>query len=115
MEEIARVVANYYEITYEELFTGSRKRMYVKPRQMCFVIMRERGYVLQRIGKFFKKDHVSVMHGIKTVNEEIKLYPEERKIYESIIKSLNPKFIPKPKFFGGFRQEICNPCIYVRS
>lgn len=42
-----------------------RKYEYVYPRYYLYNHMRKMGFTLEKIGRFFDKDHATIMHGIK--------------------------------------------------
>lgn len=58
---------------YEDLFKSDRDRSIVLPRQVLMCIFRARysSLNLKTIGAFFKKDHVTVMHALKTVANDL--------------------------------------------
>lgn len=58
-------------LTFEELMTPTSNR-YAKTcvlRQDLFLEFREEGMSLPEIGRFFKRDHTTVCHGIKVARE----------------------------------------------
>jgi len=54
-----------------DIFTKNRKRMVVESRMMYGLIMRELGYSLNQIGDYLKKDHTTIIHYQKTMNNLI--------------------------------------------
>lgn len=46
----------------------SRKRNIVEVRQLCMYFIYKAGYTLKQTGLFFKKDHATVIHACKTIN-----------------------------------------------
>ena len=49
-----------------DLNRRSRKFEYVKARMMCYKILREQcNFSLQDIGRYFKKNHATVLHSLK--------------------------------------------------
>ena len=85
INQIKEVVAAHYGMPVSDLDKRSRRREIVIPRQLCFYFCQQyirRGESqhnggksksaasLKHIGKQFgDKDHATVMHGIKTVND----------------------------------------------
>lgn len=65
MSDIAARVALLHEITVAELRGTSRQVRYAHPRQEAMLIMHEAGYSMPRIGRFFHRDHTTVLHGIR--------------------------------------------------
>jgi len=54
-----------------DIFTKNRKRMVVESRMMYGLIMRELGYSLNQIGDYLKKDHTTIIHYQRTMNNLI--------------------------------------------
>lgn len=53
-------------IKRDELNKPCRQRVKVHKRMFLFNLMREQNYNFQTIGKFFNKNHATVIHGIKS-------------------------------------------------
>ncbi len=66
LKKIALSVAEFYNITLEDLIKQSRRKEYVKPRQIAMYLARkELGSSFPTIGDFFGgRDHTTVMHGV---------------------------------------------------
>lgn len=53
-------------ITIEELKVDKREKPYVRARwEIYWMLLNEFGWSRARIGKYFNKDHTTVLHGIK--------------------------------------------------
>jgi len=79
LQAIAEASAAVNRITIIELFSERRKQNLVHARQEAMYTCRIlTGYSFPRIGQFFKKDHTTVMHGIKNVKNRIKAEPTLR-------------------------------------
>lgn len=80
IKKIALSVAEFYNITMEDLIKQSRRKEYVKPRQIAmFLVRKELNSSYPTIGDFFGgRDHTTVMHGVEkmekliTVTESLK-------------------------------------------
>ncbi len=72
IEEIQKVVAEYFHIQVADLRSKTRTRSVVRPRQYAMFLIRElTGYSLPEIGDFFGgRDHTTVLHACKKVAEE---------------------------------------------
>jgi chromosomal replication initiator protein len=70
LKKIALSVAEFYNITMEDLIKQSRRKEYVKPRQIAmFLARRELGSSFPTIGDFFGgRDHTTVMHGVEKMD-----------------------------------------------
>lgn len=69
LKKIAMSVAEFYNITVEDLIKQSRKKEYVKPRQIAMYISRkELASSFPTIGEFYGgRDHTTVMHGVEKI------------------------------------------------
>ena len=76
-KKIALSVAEFYNISLEDLLKQSRRKEYVKPRQIAMYLARkEMESSYPAIGEFFGgRDHTTVMHGVEKIeknNETLK-------------------------------------------
>ncbi len=71
IENIQKTVAEYYNIKMSDLKSKSRSRSVARPRQMAIALARElTNHSLPEIGREFGgRDHTTVMHACKTINE----------------------------------------------
>jgi chromosomal replication initiation ATPase DnaA len=72
-EDIIDHVCKSFEITTDEIISPSRIRQIALARQMAMYLIRERihNYSLNSIGKHFNRDHATVMHSLKAINNQI--------------------------------------------
>lgn len=72
-KKIAESVAEFYNITIEDLIKQSRKKEYVKPRQVAmYLIRKELDNSFPSIGDFFGgRDHTTVMHAVDKVEKMV--------------------------------------------
>jgi chromosomal replication initiator protein len=73
-KRIAEVVAEFYNITLEDLIKQSRKKEFVKPRQIAMYLIRKQlDSSFPSIGSFFGgRDHTTVMHAVEKMSDLIK-------------------------------------------
>ncbi|WP_207948565.1 chromosomal replication initiator protein DnaA [Frederiksenia canicola] len=71
IENIQKTVAEYYNIKMSDLKSKSRTRSVARPRQMAMALAKElTNHSLPEIGREFGgRDHTTVMHACKTINE----------------------------------------------
>lgn len=71
IENIQKTVAEYYNIKVSDLKSKSRTRSVARPRQMAMALAKElTNHSLPEIGREFGgRDHTTVMHACKTINE----------------------------------------------
>jgi chromosomal replication initiator protein len=69
LKKISMSVAEFYNISVEDLLKQSRRKEYVKPRQIAMYLARkEMGSSFPAIGEFFGgRDHTTVMHGVEKI------------------------------------------------
>ena len=91
IENIQKIVAEYYNIRISDLLSKRRNRSITRPRQLAMAITRElTSHSLPEIGDSFGgRDHTTVLHACK---KTVDLKNSDSKIkedYENIIRSLN--------------------------
>ncbi len=89
---IIEVVSEHFGVDKEDITSKKRNSEFVMPRQIVMYLCRElTDTSLVNIGKILgKKDHTTVMHGIKKVTEELAINDELRNKIEIIKKKINP-------------------------
>lgn len=89
---IINVVAEHFGVRPEDIVSKKRNSEFVLPRQVVMYLCRELTNVSQiNIGKILgKKDHTTVIHGVKKIEAEIQNSEEFRNKIDIIIKKLNP-------------------------
>jgi len=65
MRRIALDVALKYELSFEELIGPKRHQRQARPRQEAMFKMKELGHSHSEIGRFFGRDHTTVMYGVR--------------------------------------------------
>lgn len=72
--KLVSLVANYYNINDDQIYKKSRKKEFVKPRQVVMYLLREDfGYSYPTIGeKIGGRDHTTVMHSYSKIEKELK-------------------------------------------
>lgn len=84
-DDVMRAVAEYYDVSVEDLKSNKRQRSISVPRQVSMYLCREvAGASLITIGKAFNRDHSTVMHGCDKVEEEMKVSPQLRNLITNI-------------------------------
>lgn len=71
VKKIAESVASFYNISVDDLIKESRKKEFVKPRQIAmYLIRKELDNSFPSIGDFFGgRDHTTVMHAVEKVKK----------------------------------------------
>ena len=85
-ERIERIVCNYYKINPKSLGLKTRKREVVITRQLChFFSMENKLGSLKTVGlRFGQKDHATVLHSCKTIDNLRETDKSFRKKFEEI-------------------------------
>lgn len=85
---IKRAVADYYDITIEELESRRRVRKYSRPRMVAMYLARDMtAFSYPQLGEKFDRDHTTVLHAVEFVGNEISLYND----LEELRRKLNKK------------------------
>lgn len=89
-KKIAEVVAGFYNILLEDLIKQSRKKEFVKPRQIAmYLIRKELDNSFPSIGEFFGgRDHTTVMHAVGKVTGLLPQKPQLKQEVDLIMNKL---------------------------
>lgn len=73
-KKLVGIIANYYNIDEENIYKKSRKKEYVRPRQITMYLLREDfNYSYPNIGeKIGGRDHTTAMHSHEKIKSELK-------------------------------------------
>ncbi len=87
---ITAVVAEYYNVTMDDIKSKKRNREISVPRQTAMYLCRElNGASLPRIGQEFGgRDHTTVMHAVEKLENDISHDPEVRRTVEDLKKRI---------------------------
>lgn len=90
IDNIQKTVASYYRIPVADLKSRSRKASLVRQRQMAMSIAKQlTGLSLPDIGDAFERDHTTVIHAIKKIEELKKDNPQVREDWANLTTTLN--------------------------
>lgn len=89
---IIEVVSEHFGITVDQIMSKTRTSNVAKPRQIAMYLCKNMtDHPLNSIGQLLgKRDHTTIMHGIKKVTDEMSSDPEFKKTVETIRKKINP-------------------------
>ena len=89
---IIDVVADHYNIASTDITSKKRNQEFALPRQIVMYICRQLTDVsLNNVGKILGgKDHTTVMHGVKKIEDDMKKNEDLKNNVEAIIKKINP-------------------------
>ena len=90
IEEIQRKVAEYYNIRMAELVSKRRDRPVARPRQIAMFLSKElTTKSLPDIGRAFNRDHTTVIHAVKTIEDLRAKDPAFKEETDSLRRSLS--------------------------
>ena len=89
---IIDTVSEHFNVRPEDITSKKRNSEYVLPRQIVMYLCRELvGTPYADIGKLLsKKDHTTIMHGVKKITAEMEVNEDVRNKVDVIIKKINP-------------------------
>jgi len=89
---IIEVVAEHFSVDAEDITSKKRNSEFVQPRQIAMYLCRDlTDTSLKSIGILLgKKDHTTILHGVKKIAEEIEQSEELKNKIEIIKKKINP-------------------------
>ncbi len=90
-EKIIHLVAEYFGIKTDDIFSKGQKRECVLPRQLAMYFCREKLKMpFKKIGELFSKDHSTVMSGVRQIEKSVRTDDKEIMTpYISILKRIN--------------------------
>ena len=84
-EKIIEIVADYFHVDKDMLRVKNRNAEFVKPRHIAMYLCKYNTELsFREIGKSFNKDHASVIHAIKSVENQIETNRKYREVFDEI-------------------------------
>jgi len=78
--------SEYFGIRKDELMGKSRTQRLVFPRYCIFKLLRDKtNWSLTDIGRFLGKDHATVLHGIRTIENDLRYNQEKEAWYQEYL------------------------------
>jgi chromosomal replication initiator protein len=90
IDNILRVVADYYKLSYSDLKGKKRTKNIAFPRQVAMFIARDiTEYSTTELGfEFGGRDHTTVMHACQKIEEKLKLDPNLESTIQALIRTI---------------------------
>ncbi|MBO5686190.1 MAG: chromosomal replication initiator protein DnaA, partial [Alistipes sp.] len=86
VDKIFTAVCRKYSVTRSELESNSRKKELTQPRHLCIYLIREvTGLSLPQIGKYFSRDHSTILSSYKTIEKRC----AENAAFKTEVRDLN--------------------------
>ena len=98
VEDIMKVVTDFYGVTLSDILSSQRTQTLVTPRQVAmYLSYKLTTRSLVEIGRSFGKTHATVYHGAQTIQKRIDVESDLRKVVENITSQLgrNPSELAK--------------------
>lgn len=89
---IIHIVSEHFGVSAEDITSKKRNSEFVQPRQIVMYLCRELTDIpYTSIGKLLgKKDHTTIIHGVKKIEEDLRNNEELKNKIEIIKKKINP-------------------------
>jgi len=65
IRDLVEPVLQRHQLTWKDISGRSRRRPIVMARQECMWVMRSAGMSYPLIGRFLRRDHTTVLHGVR--------------------------------------------------
>ncbi len=90
LDNIQRMVAEYYKIKMADLMSKRRSRSVARPRQVAMALAKElTNHSLPEIGDSFGgRDHTTVLHACRKIKEMREIDADIREDYQNLLRSL---------------------------
>jgi chromosomal replication initiation ATPase DnaA len=89
LNQIAALAAATYNVPIEQLYRNNRIEEVVLPRQLAMHLSVAHGYKLVTTGNHFGKDHGTVLHAIRSVQDRMDVNADFHDTVEALISKLN--------------------------
>lgn len=90
IDQIQRMVAEFFHLKVSDLRAKRRSRSIARPRQIAMFLVRSlTGHSLPEIGEYFGgRDHTTVLHAVNKLGTEIEQNPETRRMIDDLKEML---------------------------
>ena len=88
-KELLQLLAQELGTTYKQLSDKSRKQPNPHKREICYFILKTKGYTVKEIGRLFNRDHSTIIHGLGNVRRKM----QKDSDYKRFLYNLQPKYI----------------------
>jgi chromosomal replication initiator protein len=90
VENIQRIVADYYKLKVSDMYSKKRSRTVARPRQMAMALAKELTHMsLPDIGDAFGgRDHTTVLHGCRKIADLRAVNPDIARDFDALLQTL---------------------------
>jgi chromosomal replication initiator protein len=71
-DQVLQQVCAVYGVSQRELLSTSRLSRVLLPRQLAMYLLRQAGWSLPRLAQAFRRDHATVLHACRKVEQRLK-------------------------------------------
>jgi len=83
--DIIEATCRVFKITKQALLSKCRDRYLVRARNICITVIKDKLHMaLTDIGKLFNRDHTTVIHALRTVENDLSVPAYRQEINEQI-------------------------------
>ena len=82
--KIIEEVCEYFDISDEDIRGKSRQQMYLVPRYIAILLIRNQGYSLVDIGKMFYRDHSTIINALNKIDANLQWVKLAEKVNNKI-------------------------------
>lgn len=82
---IINIVSGVTQVPVGDIKGKARPRTVTIARQLCYLFLRKYTMKsLNEIGAIFNKDHATILYGVNTIQDQIDVYPELKRLNDDI-------------------------------
>lgn len=96
IKDMIRIAADHYGITPRLLLENNRRRAYSKAKWAIYVALRNRNRNYSEIGRWMKRDHATIIYGVKQAEYWLERDPDFRDLVQRLT---DYRFDPVPEDF----------------
>lgn len=88
---IIQGTANYYEVDIDELcHSASRRKELIKAKHIAMYSCKKLTRLsLGAVGRLFNRDHATVLHAIRSVEDQMTVYPDYKNELLNLLRKFN--------------------------
>jgi chromosomal replication initiator protein len=109
VSEIRKIVCQFYGVTQEQLEGKRGKGILPWARQVfCYMCKKYTRFTQKGIGDLINRDHTTIIHSVRIVNDNIYTYPEFKEQIDSIESNISDKIYTKVLTIKNSEEGINN-------
>ena len=108
---LEEIVSRHYGITHEMIMTKTNKKEIAEARQVIYWILKymHPKITLSKVGKHYRKDHCTILHGIRKMDTFFVYYKDMQDMLQKICQELTENnFVEANEFYTNFIEKANN-------